>query len=112
MEEAKKRDHRRIGEEQKLFMINSYSPGANFFLQNGTRIYNKMQAIIRREYLLRGFQEVISPNMFNIDLWKTSGHYKNYMEHMFLLDVDNGKFGMKPMNCPGHCLIFGKDSRS
>lgn len=62
---------------------------------------------LRKEYKLRGFDEVVSPNFFNVQLWKTSGHYDKYKENMFLINMeDEGDFGVKPMNCPGHCLMF------
>jgi len=71
-----------------------------------------MIELIRREYRIRGFSEVITPNILNSELWKVSGHWKNYKEHMFLLDSENTVFGCKPMNCPTHCLMFAKESRS
>ena len=67
---------------------------------------------VRSEYRKRGFTEVISPNIFDDQLWKTSGHWENYAENMFQIDVEGRSFGLKPMNCPGHCLIFGHRSRS
>lgn len=105
-------DHRKIGLEQKLFFFNEVSPGSCFFLPHGTRIYNKLMALIRAEYEKRGFQEVITPTMFNCDLWKQSGHYQNYKDNMFLFDVEEKEFGLKPMNCPGHCMIFNHEIRS
>jgi len=88
------------------------SPGSAFFLPHGALMYNRMIELIRREYRLRGFNEVITPNILNSELWKVSGHWKNYKEHMFLLDSENTVFGCKPMNCPTHCLMFAKESRS
>mmetsp|Transcript_3835 Transcript_3835/g.5439 ORF Transcript_3835/g.5439 Transcript_3835/m.5439 type:complete len:694 (-) Transcript_3835:111-2192(-) len=107
MKEAAERDHRKIGLEQKLFFFDIMSPGSCFFLPHGTRIYNKLISFIRSEYRKRGFQEVITPNIYNCDLWKTSGHYANYRDDMFLFEsADKEEFGMKPMNCPGHCVMF------
>lgn len=101
------RDHRKIGPEQELYFFNpDVSPGCCFFLPHGTRIYNKLMDFIRVEYRRRGFQEVITPNVFNVSLWKTSGHYENYKENMFLFNCEDQEFGMKPMNCPGHCMMF------
>jgi threonyl-tRNA synthetase len=67
---------------------------------------------MRKQYRARGFQEVISPNIFNVDLWKTSGHYYKYKENMFLLNIEKQDFGVKPMNCPGHCVMFDMVQRS
>ncbi|WFD32669.1 threonine--tRNA ligase [Malassezia sp. CBS 17886] len=110
--EAAKRDHRRIGREQELFMFNDLSPGSCFWLPHGARIYNTLQEFIKAEYRRRGFTEVISPNMYNSKLWETSGHWANYKEDMFTLPVDRETFALKPMNCPGHCLMFGTRDRS
>ncbi|WFD00165.1 threonine--tRNA ligase [Malassezia yamatoensis] len=110
--EAAKRDHRRIGKDQELFMFHDLSPGSCFWLPHGTRIYNTLQEFIKTEYRKRGFQEVISPNMYNSKLWMTSGHWENYKDDMFTLNVDKETFALKPMNCPGHCLMFGSRDRS
>ncbi|KAI0704977.1 hypothetical protein BC835DRAFT_711379 [Cytidiella melzeri] len=112
LEEAAKRDHRKIGKEQELFFFNDLSPGSAFFLPHGTRIYNTLLELMRSEYFKRGYQEVISPNMFNSKLWETSGHWKNYKDDMFTLDVEKEKWALKPMNCPGHCVIFDSRDRS
>ncbi|KAJ4489998.1 tars protein [Lentinula aciculospora] len=110
--EAAKRDHRKIGKEQELFFFNDHSPGSCFFLPHGTRIYNSLVELLRLEYSKRGYQEVISPNMYHSKLWETSGHWQNYKDDMFTLDVEKEKWGLKPMNCPGHCLIFDSRDRS
>ncbi|KAI0080421.1 tars protein [Panus rudis PR-1116 ss-1] len=110
--EAAKRDHRKIGKEQELFFFNDISPGCAFFLPHGTRIYNVLIDMLRTEYFKRGYQEVISPNMFNAKLWETSGHWQNYKDDMFTLDVEKEKWALKPMNCPGHCVIFDSRDRS
>ncbi|KAI0305184.1 tars protein [Multifurca ochricompacta] len=110
--EAAKRDHRKIGKEQELFFFNDLSPGSAFWLPHGTRIYNTLVELLRGEYHRRGYQEVISPNMFNSRLWETSGHWQNYKDDMFTLDVEKEKWALKPMNCPGHCLIFDSRDRS
>ncbi|KZT60048.1 threonyl-tRNA synthetase [Calocera cornea HHB12733] len=112
LEEAAKRDHRKIGKEQELFFFHEMSPGSAFFLPHGARIYNTLQDFSRSQYLQRGFTEVISPNMFNSKLWEKSGHWQKYQDDMFTLEVDKEKFGLKPMNCPGHCLIFDSRDRS
>ncbi|XP_023320100.1 threonine--tRNA ligase, cytoplasmic isoform X1 [Eurytemora carolleeae] len=105
-EEAAKRDHRKLGIQQDLFFFHELSPGSCFFQPKGAHIYNKLLEFIKEEYWKRGFQEVISPNMYNSKLWKTSGHWDHYAENMFRFDVEKEAFGLKPMNCPGHCLIF------
>ncbi|KAK7461132.1 threonyl-tRNA synthetase [Stygiomarasmius scandens] len=110
--EAARRDHRKIGKEQELFFFNDLSPGSCFFLPHGTRIYNTLLELMRSEYWKRGYQEVISPNMYSSKLWETSGHWQNYSEDMFTLDIEKEKWGLKPMNCPGHCLIFDSKDRS
>ncbi|GAP93073.1 putative threonyl-tRNA synthetase [Rosellinia necatrix] len=104
--EAAKRNHRKIGTEQKLFFFDEVSPGSCFFLPHGTRIYNAIQELLKQEYRKRGYQEVITPNMYKSDLWKTSGHWDHYSEDMFTFEVEKEKFGLKPMNCPGHCKLF------
>lgn len=112
LEEAKKRDHRRIGKEQELFMFNEMSPGSAFWLPHGTRIYNTLVDLMRTQYQKRGYEEVITPNMYNSKLWETSGHWANYKENMFSFEVEKETYGLKPMNCPGHCLMFKSRERS
>ncbi|KAG5062041.1 hypothetical protein JHK85_003224 [Glycine max] len=112
LEEAKKYDHRILGVKQELILHHEWSPGSWFFLPQGTRIYNKLMDFIRNQYRDRGYQEVISPNVFNMELWVQSGHAANYREDMFILEVDKQEFGLKPMNCPGHCLMFKHRVRS
>ncbi|KAF9913692.1 threonyl-tRNA synthetase [Lobosporangium transversale] len=112
LEEAAKRDHRKIGRDQELFFFHELSPGSCFFLPHGARIYNTLMEFIKSEYWKRGYTEVMSPNMFNVKLWHMSGHWDNYKEDMLMFDVENVQFGLKPMNCPGHCLMFGVRERS
>ncbi|KAF8929666.1 hypothetical protein EDD21DRAFT_147267 [Dissophora ornata] len=112
LEEAARRDHRKIGREQELFFFHELSPGSCFFLPHGARIYNALMSFIKNEYHKRGYTEVMSPNMYNVKLWQTSGHWENYKENMFMCDIDKETFGLKPMNCPGHCLMFDVRERS
>ncbi|OAD79199.1 hypothetical protein PHYBLDRAFT_106919 [Phycomyces blakesleeanus NRRL 1555(-)] len=112
LEEASKRDHRKIGKEQELFFFHELSPGSAFMLPHGTRVYNALMDMIKGEYTQRGFTEVITPNMFNLKLWNQSGHAAKYKENMFCFEVDKEEFALKPMNCPGHCLMFGHKERS
>ena len=111
-EEAAKRDHRKIGEAQDLFFFDDLSPGSCFFLPHGARIYNKLQELIRQQYFLRNYTEVCTPNMYNLKLWETSGHAAKYKENMFCFDIEGQEFGLKPMNCPGHCIMFRHRKRS
>jgi threonyl-tRNA synthetase len=111
-EEAAKRDHRTIGKAQGLFDSHQLSPGCAFMYPRGTYIYNGLMDLIREQYRVRGFQEVISPNIFHLKLWKTSGHYEKYQENIFLLKAENQGFGVKPMNCPAHCLMFANEQRT
>jgi len=105
-EQAAKRDHRKIGREQELFFFHELTPGSCFFQPKGAHIYNKLLDFMKEQYWKRGFQEVISPNMYNSKLWQTSGHWDHYAENMFRFEVEKEQFGLKPMNCPGHCLMF------
>jgi threonyl-tRNA synthetase len=106
IEEAKKRDHRKLGKELQLFHFHEYAPGMPFFTSKGTVIYNELVDLIRELYLKYGYQEVITPQIFDTDLFKQSGHYDNYLENMYFTEVDEREFSFKPMNCPGHCLHF------
>ncbi|KAI9755834.1 MAG: CDP-diacylglycerol-serine O-phosphatidyltransferase [Chaenotheca gracillima] len=112
LEEAAKRDHRKIGKDQELFFFDELSPGSCFFLPHGTRIYNTLQTFLRSQYWERGYDEVISPNMYNSKLWETSGHWAHYKDDMFTFEVEKDQWALKPMNCPGHCRIFGHRERS
>jgi threonyl-tRNA synthetase len=112
VDEAKKRDHRKLGQELELFMFHEWSPGAVFFLPKGAVIYNELMSFIREEYRKRGFQEVVTPQLYNKGLWQLSGHWDHYQENMFLLDIDEDKFSLKPMNCPSHVLMFKHRNRS
>lgn len=113
-------DHRTIATAQQLLITSPASPGSPLFLPNGTHIYNKLVAFLRSQYAVYGFQEVLTPNIYKRSLWETSGHWENYKEDMFevsgrgaggVKDEDlpagqNEEYGLKPMNCPGHCLMF------
>ncbi|XP_076643790.1 threonine--tRNA ligase isoform X1 [Halictus rubicundus] len=111
-EEAAKRDHRKIGREQELYFFHELSPGSCFFQPRGAHIYNTLVEFIRSEYRKRGFQEVVTPNIYNSKLWQTSGHWQHYADNMFSFDVEKETFALKPMNCPGHCMIFDVRNRS
>ncbi|XP_009794575.1 threonine--tRNA ligase, mitochondrial 1 [Nicotiana sylvestris] len=112
IEEAKKYDHRELTKKQELFFFHPLSPGSCFFLPHGARVCNKLLEFIKSQYWKRGYEEVWSPNMYNMQLWETSGHAANYKENMFVFEIEKQEFGLKPMNCPGHCLIFDHRVRS
>lgn len=112
LREAEKRDHRVITKKLDLVMLHETSPGNPFFLPKGTVIYNELISFIRDEYKIRGYDEVITPQLFNKKLWETSGHWEHYKEDMFLLDIEGQEFSLKPMNCPSHCLIYKRDTKS
>jgi threonyl-tRNA synthetase len=115
LEEAKKRDHRKLGKELGLFMFHPYAPGSPFFTGRGSVVYNELVNYVRSEYFETGYEEVITPQIFNTDLYRTSGHYQNYRENMYFTQVvekDEAESSMKPMNCPGHCLMFGAERHS
>eukprot|EP01069_Polyplicarium_translucidae_P008745 Polyplicarium_translucidae@DN3251_c0_g1_i1.p1 len=106
-EEMKKRDHRFLGQNMNFFFFDSQmSPGAAFWLPDGAYIYNKLCDFMRSEYRVRGFQEVVTPNMFCDELFRVSGHLQNFKKDMFLFPVEGKDWGLKPMNCPSHCIIF------
>ncbi|KAJ5929518.1 hypothetical protein N7454_006468 [Penicillium verhagenii] len=112
LEEAEKRNHLRIGKEQELFFFDDVSPGCPFLLPNGTKIFNAIQSLLRSEYRKRGYQEVQTPNMYDVGIWKTSGHWQHYSEDMFKLNVEKREWALKPMNCPGHFILWGHRVRS
>ena len=114
VEEAKKRDHRKIGREQKLFMFHPWAPGAAFWLGHGTTLYNTLANYMRDVLFPAGYIEVKTPLVFNKALWETSGHWQHYRQNMFLVHGEGGDedMAMKAMNCPGHFLVFGSEVRS
>ncbi|HIH05114.1 TPA: threonine--tRNA ligase, partial [Candidatus Woesearchaeota archaeon] len=112
LEEAKKRDHRVLGQKLDLFSFDEVSPGAPFFHPKGTIIYNELLSFIREEYRKRGYDEVITPLIYDRSLWEASGHWQHYRENMFVLEVDGKEASLKSMNCPSHCVIYGKSFKS
>jgi len=112
LEEAERRDHRRLGRELELFFIDPIAPGSPFFLPKGATLYNLAQDFMRGLYKRYGYQEVITPQIFSTDLWKTSGHYDNYRENMYFIQDEDRELGVKPMNCPGHCLLYAASVHS
>jgi threonyl-tRNA synthetase len=112
LEEAKKRDHRKLGKDLGLFYFNQLAPGSPFFAPKGAIVYNELQNLMRDKYRKYGYSEVITPQVFDVDLFHTSGHYENYRENMYFSRVEERDFSMKPMNCPGHCLLYHAERKS
>jgi threonyl-tRNA synthetase len=112
LEEAKRRDHRRLGRELDLFSFHPVAPGSPFFHPKGAFVYNRLVGFIRSLYEEFGYGEVITPQIADVDLWRRSGHYENFREDMLFLEIEGREFGVKPMNCPGHALLYGTAKRS
>jgi len=120
--EAALRDHRLIGKQQELFMFHQLSPGSAFMLPHGTLMFNRLVMMLRDQYEMRGYQEVMTPLIYESELWKKSGHLDNYSENMYKVsDIEEGEttkgeedsmMGLKPMNCPGHCALYAHASKS
>jgi threonyl-tRNA synthetase len=115
LEEAKKRDHRKLGRELGLFMFHPWAPGEPFWLPKGTRLINRFSDYMRSVLYPEGYLEVRAPQVFDKSLWETSGHWEHYRENMFLIQMPGeheGAASLKPMNCPGHMLLFASEVRS
>jgi threonyl-tRNA synthetase len=106
LEEARARDHRKLGRELELFTFSDVSPGSVFWLPRGTAIFNALVDLNRRMQADRGYVEVQTPLLYESSLWETSGHWGKYKEHIFIAPYEDREFGLKPMNCPGHCQLF------
>lgn len=106
LEEAKKRDHKKLGREMGLFMMSEYAPGMPFFLPNGMIVRNILEQFWYEEHTKRGYTFIKTPIMMSKELWETSGHWQNYAENMYTSAVDEREFAIKPMNCPGSLLVF------
>ena len=111
-EEARARDHRRLGPELDLFSFSPLAPASPFFHPKGAAVYNGLVEYVRELQAERGYGEVVTPQILDVELWHKSGHYENYKENMFFTEVDERQFAVKPMNCPTHCLIFATRKRS
>jgi threonyl-tRNA synthetase len=112
LEEAKKRDHRKLGKEQGLFMFHPWAPGEPFWLAKGTRLVNTLADYMRAVLGAAGYVEMRTPLVFNKALWETSGHWQHYRENMFLIEAEDQSYGLKPMNCPGHMLVYASEVHS
>jgi threonyl-tRNA synthetase len=116
LEELRRRDHRRLGRELDLFSFHEEAPASPFFHPRGAIIYNALIDLMREKYRSYGYEEVITPQIFDVELWKRSGHYDNYRDDMFFADafdeVEERSSSVKPMNCPSHCLLYGSRAHS
>ncbi len=112
LEEARARDHRRLGPELDLFSFDDYAPASPFFHPKGALVYTLLTEYVRELQTRRGYGEVVTPQILDVDLWHTSGHYDFYRESMFFTQADERSMAVKPMNCPTHCLIYKTRRRS
>ena len=112
LEEARERDHRKLGRELELFMFSDLSPGSAFWLPNGTHLWNELTRLWRTTNVERGYTEVRTPILYAVDLWKQSGHWHVYRDNMYFADVEDRPMGLKPMNCPAHVQIYQRKLRS
>jgi threonyl-tRNA synthetase len=112
LEEAKRRDHRKLGRELDLFSFHPAAPASPFFHPKGATVYNELITYVRGLYTRYGYEEVITPQILDVELWRRSGHYDHYRDNMYFTRVDDREFGVKPMNCPGHTLIYAARKRS
>jgi len=112
IEEAKKRDHRKIGKEMDLFALYDEGPGFPFFLPKGMVIRNELEKFWRQEHEKRGYEEIKTPLILQEDLWHTSGHWDHYKDNMYFTKIDDADFAVKPMNCPGAMMVYGRKIHS
>jgi threonyl-tRNA synthetase len=112
LEEAKRRDHRRLGVDLGIFQLSELAPGMPFWHPKGMMIWNVLEDLRRRENERRGYFEIRTPQLYDVELWKTSGHWEKYREHMFTLEAEGRDYGLKPMNCPGHCVLYSQTAHS
>ncbi len=112
LEEAKRRDHRKLGKELELFVFHSISPGAPFWLPKGMIVFRELEKFLRLELDKRGYQEISSPILVRKDLWERSGHWTHYKENMFFFETENTVYSLKPMNCPESTYVYADKVRS
>jgi threonyl-tRNA synthetase len=112
LEEARARDHRKLGRELGLFFLSDVSPGSPFWLPNGMTLFQELTGLVREENAKRGYREVRTPILFDAEVWKESGHWDKYRDNMYFVDVEGRAMGIKPMNCPGHIHIYASERRS
>jgi threonyl-tRNA synthetase len=112
MEQARARDHRKLGKELELFTFSHFAPSMPIFLPKGAVIYNALIDFVREYYRRDGYSEVVTPLVWDTEIFKISGHYDNYRENMFFSEIEEREYGVKPMNCPGHTQIYAMQRRS
>jgi threonyl-tRNA synthetase len=112
LEEAKRRDHRRLAKDLALVDFSELAPGMPFWHPRGMVIWNVLEDLRRRENAKRGYHEIRTPQLYDSELWRTSGHWDKFRENMFTLEVEGHEYGLKPMNCPGHCVLYGQTPHS
>jgi threonyl-tRNA synthetase len=112
LEEARARDHRKLGQELKLFFLSDLSPGSPFWQPNGMALWNELTTLWREENTKRDYREVKTPILYDVELWKQSGHWAVYRDNMYFADVEGRTMGLKPMNCPAHVQIYKDERRS
>ena len=112
IEQAKARDHRRLGPELDLFMLRDEAPGMPFWLPNGTVLLRQIEKEVRQQLTRRGYKEIATPQVMDEELWHRSGHWDNYKDDMYFMEVDERRFALRPMNCPGCCLVYGSERHS
>ncbi len=112
IEQAKARDHRRLGPQLGLFMLREEAPGMPFWLPNGTTLLHLIEAEVQAQLHRRGYEEIATPHLLDEELWHRSGHWENYKENMYFTEADERRFALRPMNCPGACLVFGSERHS
>jgi threonyl-tRNA synthetase len=112
VEEARARDHRKLGRELELFMFSELSPGSPFWQPNGMAVWNALTGLWREQNAARGYHEVKTPILYDVELWKQSGHWDKYRNHMYFTDVEGRPMGLKPMNCPAHIQLYAAERRS
>jgi threonyl-tRNA synthetase len=112
IEQAKARDHRRLGPQLGIFMLREESPGMPFWLPNGTTLLKLIEAEVQAQLRKRGYQEIATPQILDEELWHRSGHWDNYRDDMFFMQADERRLALRPMNCPGACLVFGAERHS
>ncbi|HEX6667820.1 MAG TPA: threonine--tRNA ligase [Solirubrobacterales bacterium] len=112
LEQARERDHRRLGPQLGLFMLRKEAPGMPFWLPNGTTLLHLIEDEVQKQLLKRGYQEIATPQVLDEELWHRSGHWDNYRDEMYFMEDDERRFALRPMNCPGACLVYGSDRHS
>ncbi|HVC07571.1 MAG TPA: threonine--tRNA ligase [Solirubrobacterales bacterium] len=112
IEQAKARDHRRLGPQLGLFMLREEAPGMPFWLASGTTLLRLIEDEVQAQLGKRGYREIATPEMLDEELWHRSGHWENYREDMYFVEADERRFALRPMNCPGACLVYGSERHS